>query len=391
VTGREFDHVVVGLGGIGSAALYQLARRGARVLGIEQFAVGHDHGASEDHSRIIRRSYHTPGYVMLADAAFRAWSEVEIEAGETLVVRTGGLDLFPAGAAIPSGDYERSMRACGVPFEVIDGAEAMRRWPQWAGLDESVKVLYQSDTGIVAASRANAAHRRLAAEHGAVRMDRTGVAGLRDAGGEVDVLLQDGRSVRASSAVLAADAWTNDLLARLDVRLPLTVTQEQVVYLDPLDQRAFAPERFPVWIWMDDPSFYGFPAFGAPGPKAAQDVGGRTVTPSSRTFDPDTDALRRVTAFVERHLPGAARGVLRVKSCLYTLTPDRDFVLDRVPGHPGIVVALGAAHGFKFAALFGQILADLAGDGSTSVADLSPFAMDRPILTMDDPPTSYLI
>jgi sarcosine oxidase len=390
VTGREFDHVVVGLGGVGSAAAYWLARRSRRVLGLDQFELGHPNGASEDHSRIIRRSYHTPGYVALADAAYRTWSEVEAEAGDTLVVRTGGLDLFPAGAAIPHEDYEHSMRACAVSFETMDGGEAMRRWPQWR-LDESVRVLYQSDTGIVAASRANAAHRRLAVEHGAVLEDHARVIGLRDAGGEIEVTVEGRAPVRAGSVVVAADAWTNDLLAGLDVHLPLTTTQEQVVYVEPRDPDGFAPERFPVWIWMDDPSFYGFPTFDAPGPKAAQDVGGRAVTPASRTFEPDTDALRRVTRFMGEHLPATAGGVLRVKTCLYTLTPDRDFVLDRVPGHPLVLVALGAAHAFKFASALGRMLADLAIDGSTELGDLSAFAVDRAVLRMRDPPTTFLI
>jgi sarcosine oxidase len=163
------------------------------------------------------------------------------------------------------------------------------------------------------------------------------------------------------------------------------------VYFAPLDANAFAPERFPVWIWMDDPSFYGFPTFDAPGPKAAQDVGGRAVTPGTRTFEPDPDALERVSRFMHEHLPAAPGHVRTLKSCLYTLTPDRDFVLDRVPGHPSVLVALGAAHAFKFAALFGRILADLAIDGSTDSGDLSAFAIDRALLRMQDPPTSYLI
>src|SRR5206468_3804013 len=114
--GRDHEYVVVGLGGIGSAAAYWLSRRaGASVLAVERFDVGHGNGASEDHSRIIRRSYHTPGYVRLTAHAYRAWAEVEAEAGEPLILRTGGIDLFPDGAAIPSSDYTDSMTKCGVP------------------------------------------------------------------------------------------------------------------------------------------------------------------------------------------------------------------------------------------------------------------------------------
>ena len=387
---REFEYVVVGLGGIGSAAAYWLSRQaGASVLGLERFDTGHGNGASEDHSRIVRRSYHTPGYVRLTADAFGAWAQVEAEADERLILRTGGLDLFPEGAAIPAADYTDSMSVCGVPFEEMDGGEAMHRWPQWR-LDDAVKVLYQSEAGIAAASRCNATHRRLAVAHGATLRDRTRVTGLRDADGEVDVIVEGGGAVRCRKAVLAVDAWTNELLEPLGVRLPLTITQEQVVYLRAPDAGAFDPERFPIWIWMDDPSFYGFPAFGEPGPKVAQDVGGRPVSPAGRTFDADPDALRRVMAFVERHLPRAHGPVLRLQTCLYTLTPDRDLVVDAVPGHPSVLVALGAAHGFKFASLLGRVLADLAVTGRSAV-DLEAFRLDRPILRMEDPPTSFLV
>jgi sarcosine oxidase len=388
--GREHEYVVVGLGGIGSAAAYWLSTRaGPSVLGVERFDVGHGNGASEDHSRIIRRSYHTPRYVRLTAHAYGAWREVEAEAGEPLIVRTGGIDLFPAGSAIPLDDYTGSMSACAVAFEAMDGAEAMRRWPQWR-LEESVKVLYQPDAGIAAASRCNAVHRRLAVARGAVLRSRTRVVGLRELGGEVEVTFHDGRTVRCRVVVLAVDAWTNELLAPLGVRLPLTITQEQVVYLAAPDPAAFALERFPIWIWMDDPSFYGFPSFGDPGPKVAQDVGGKAVTADGRTFDADEDALRRVLVFVRRRLPGAEGPVRALKTCLYTLTPDRDFVLDAVPGHPNVLVALGAAHGFKFASLFGRVLADLAVEGRTDV-DVDGFEMDRKLLSMEDPPTSFLI
>jgi sarcosine oxidase len=192
--------------------------------------------------------------------------------------------------------------------------------------------------------------------------------------------------------VVAADAWTNELLAGFDRRLPLTVTQEQVTYFGCPRPGDFAADRFPVWIWMDDPSFYGFPTYGEPGPKAGQDVGGREVTPAGRTFERDEAAFGRVTAFLGRHLPGALGPEIYTKTCLYTMPPDRDLVLDRLPDHPGVLVALGAAHGFKFASLFGRILAELAADGTTpSADDLAGFRIDRPVLLDPDPPRRLLV
>jgi monomeric sarcosine oxidase len=387
---REFAHAVIGLGGIGSAAAYRLAlRTGGDVLGLEQFDLGHDRGASHDHSRIIRRSYHTPGYVRLAAAAYDAWAEIEAEASETLVHRTGGLDLWPVPATIPMEDYTRSLQACAVEFEELDAGEVMRRWPSWR-LEDGVRALFQEDGGFVAAERATSAHQGLARERGATLLGRTPVVAVRPAGGEVEVATEGGDLYRCGGVVIAADAWTNDLLAGLGVRLPLTVTQEQVTYFRARDSEAFSPELFPVWIWMDDPSFYGLPSFGEAGPKVAQDVGGREVTPDSRTFRPDQQALGRVREFLARRLPEALGPEIATRTCLYTLTPDRDFVLDAVPGHPEIQVALGAAHGFKFAALFGKILTELALDGTTA-HDVTAFRMDRPGLTSVGAPRKFLV
>jgi sarcosine oxidase len=388
--GRDRDVVVVGLGGLGSAAAYWLARAGADVLGLEQFELGHPNGASQDHSRIIRLSYHRPAYVRLARRAYATWAEVERESGVRIVTRTGGLDVAPRDAAIPLGDYVDSMTAEGVPFEHLDGPEIVRRWPQWRLTDDH-HGLYQADSGLADPIRGNAAHRRLAREHGATLQDRTPVTGLRAVDGEIEVVA-GGEPIRAGRVVLAADAWTNDLLAGLGRRLPLTITKEQVTYFACPDPAAFGPDRFPIWIWMDDPCFYGFPTYGEAGPKAAQDVGGTVTTPVERTFDVDAAAFHRVVGFLERHLPGAVGPPIYTKTCLYTMTPDRDFIVDRLPDEPNVLVALGAAHGFKYASVIGRILAELALDGATSSQpDIEGFRIDRPILLADDPPTSFMV
>lgn len=384
---EEFDAIVVGLGALGSAAACRLAERGS-VLGLEQFELGHDRGASEDHSRIIRLSYHTPAYVRLAKRAYEAWAEIERDTGEPLIVRTGGLDLWPPNAAIPMADYTSSLSAEQVAFDALDAGEVMRRWPQWL-LDDDTLAVFQPDAGIAPAARCNDAHRRLAVDRGADLRPNSPVTAIHPSAGEVEVETPDAR-FRANRLILTTDAWTNDLLASLGLHLPLTSTQEQVTYFAAPDPTTFAPERFPIWIWMDEPSFYGLPTYGLPGPKVAQDCGGNPVTPSTRTFETDPDNLARVTTFVNRHLPSALGPVIETKTCLYTLTPDRDFVIDAVPGHPEVLVALGAAHAFKFAAVIGRALADLATVGTTDL-DLSPFRIARPILQMDDPPTSWMI
>ncbi len=390
MTRGEFEYIVVGLGGLGSAAAYWLARwAGAQVLGLEQFELGHEKGASEDHSRIIRLSYHTPTYVALARHAYATWRIVEEETQEPLLVRSGGLDLFPPGAAIPSADYEESMSACGVPFERLDAAEIVRRWPQFR-LDDGVYGLYQSLGGIAPARKGNAAHQRLARRHGATLLDQTPVTAIAPRADGVEVTTPTA-TYRCRRLVVTADAWTNELLAPLGLRLPLTLMQEQVTYYASPHLREFQPDRFPVWIWMDDPCFYGIPVYGEErGVKAAQDVAGCETTPATRSFEPDPATLARVGAFVQRTLPRAYGPALYSKTCLYTLTPDRDFVIDTLPAYPQIALALGAGHAYKFAGIIGRILSELAIDGSTAY-DVGPFAVDRPILTMENPPTSFLV
>ena len=390
---NEWDAIVVGLGAIGSGAAYWLSRRlGARVLGLEQFELGHSRGAGQDHSRIIRLSYHRPDYIRLAKRAYETWAEVEAESRTTIVTRTGGLDVAPREAAIPLSDYIESMTAESVPFEHLDGPEIARRWPQWR-LGEEHHGLYQADAGIADPNRGNRAHQDLARRHGATLLEQSPVTRLRDHGeGTIEVQLADGSRHRAPQVVLAADAWTNDLLDSFDRQLPLTIIQAQVTYFASRDPALFAPDRFPIWIWMDDPSFYGFPTYGEAGPKSAEDVGGDEVTPATRTYDRNEDGFARLTGFLERHLPDQIGPEILTKTCLYTLTPDRDFVLDRLPDHPGVLMALGAAHAYKFASVLGRILAELAVDGSTpSAADIERFRVDRPILLETNPVTSFLV
>jgi sarcosine oxidase len=189
--------------------------------------------------------------------------------------------------------------------------------------------------------------------------------------------------------VVCADAWTNDVLAGLGVAIPLEVTLEQVTYFAPPRPADFAPGRLPLWIWMDDPSFYGFPCYGEQTVKAAQDCGGPAVDPDARTFDPDPGMQELLASHVRRILPGSGEPVRSLR-CLYTLTPDRDFVLSAVPGHESVVVGLGSAHGFKFAPTIGRLLADLAVEGGTDT-DVTPFRMDRPALTDPDYQAHWLV
>ena len=386
---RDFDIIVLGLGGIGSGAAYWLARRGkSSVLGLEQFELGHVRGESQDHSRIIRLSYHAPHYVRLAKRAYESWATRETESNTRVVLKTGGLDLGPRAGAIPLSGYADSMSACGVPFERLDAAEIMRRWPQFT-LTDDIDGLFQADSGIAMAARANDAHRRMARANGAVLRDDAPVERIVDREGEIEVRA-GGTTYRCGKLVIAAGPWTNRALANFGIHMPLEITKEQVTYFAAPDAASFAPEKFPVWIWMDDPSFYGFPVFGEAGPKVAQDAGGKAVNPDTRTFEPDAENFARVERFLQRYLPSALGPVISTKTCLYTLTPDRDFVIDLVPGHPNISFAIGAGHAFKFASVIGRILGELVCDGGTR-SEISEFSAGRAILAMADPPKTYMV
>jgi sarcosine oxidase len=385
----DYEYIALGLGGLGSAAAYWLSRSaGADVLGLEQFELGHVRGESQDHSRIIRLSYHTPVYVRLAKRAYQSWAMVEADAREALVLKTGGLDVAPRESSIPLEPYVTSMRAEGVEFEQLDAPEIMRRWPQFT-LTEDCHGLFQADGGIAMAARANSAHQRLAREHGTTLADRSPITAVRSVGGEVEVIAGT-QAYRCRQLVVAAGPWSNTILGFLGITLPLEVTQEQVTYYASPHLREFDPGRFPVWIWMDDPCFYGFPVFGEPATKIAQDAGGRPVTAENRSFDPDPENAARVEAWARRYLPRALGPVHLRKTCLYTLTPDRDFVIDTVPGHENVSVAIGAGHAFKFASVIGRILSELAITGRTP-SDIGPFDFERPILKESNPPRSYMV
>ena len=375
------DVAVVGLGGLGSAAAYWLARRGVNVVGYEQFELGHLRGASHDHSRIIRRSYHTPEYVRLAAQAYDAWRAVEADSRQRMITITGGIDLFAPNAVIDHRTYTASLDAEHVPYEWLDGAEIRRRWPAFASgsvVADDVMGVYSPQTGIVPAGAGTRVMQQLAVKHGALLRERTPIRAIRPVGGEVDIVTDDGVA-RVGSVIIAADAWTNNVLADLGMKIPLAVLREQVSYFAQADLSPYAVGSFPVWIWMDDPSYYGFPVYGdLSAVKGAEDCGGREVDPDTRTFDPDSEMEDRLGRFMSR-LVGGDFSAPRSTTCLYTLTSDRDFVLDRLPGYPQVSVALGAAHGFKFASWFGRTLAGLAC-GDPAPPELAPFAFTRPSL-----------
>jgi sarcosine oxidase len=308
------------------------------------------------------------------------------------VTRTGGVDLFPPGAAIDPSTYRSSLDACGVDHEWIDGAEVRRRFPAFGrgtAVTDDVMAIYSDETGIIPAAEATAILHRLAVEHGARLRPGVAVRALRPVGGEVDVVTDDA-VVRCGSVVVCADAWTNRLLRPLGHGIELVVTREQVTYFATADVDDLRSGRLPVWIWMDDPSFYGFPEFGVPGAfQGRRGLRRSRRRPGHAHVDADPVMERRLAEFVVRLVGG--RGALpRTTSCLYTLTPDRDFVVDRLLDCPQVVVGLGAAHGFKFGAWFGRQLAAWVTGGDFG-PEFAPFAITRQALRLPATRAAWLV
>jgi monomeric sarcosine oxidase len=378
---QRYRYAVIGGGGIGSAAAYWLSRHaGDGVVCLEQWELGHRMGASEDHSRIIRLGYHSSTYTALTRDAYAAWRIVEEESGVPLVHTTGMVNIARPGTE--GGEildaYVAAMDEHDIAYERLDSHELTRRWPQFR-LPDDHEALFQPDGGILDIRRGVAAMLELARAHGANVMARTPVTAIEERDGELELATPAG-ALRAERLVVCAGAWTAELLRGLGVDWPIALTEEQVTYFATPDPGEFAPGRFPVWIWHGEQEYYGFPVYGEPATKAARERLGPPVTLQQRRRRPDPGRVQEVSDFVDEVLPGFGGPELYSRCCLYDMPPDRDFVLDRVPGRPRVAVCIGAGHAAKFASLLGRLLSELALDGTTT-SPIDAFRADRPALS----------
>jgi sarcosine oxidase len=277
--------------------------------------------------------------------------------------------------------YAAAMRRQGIPFEALSPTEAMRRYPQFR-LHADDEVLYQASSGFVDPRKANAVHATLARGRGATILEETRVEQIEPEGEGV-LLKTSAGEFHCKRLVITAGGWSNKILENIGIHLPLTVTEEQVTYFSTPRLREFSPERFPVWIWHGEEVFYGFPVYGEVGTKAGQDIGGDVVTVDTRTFKPNPRPLENLQNFLAERIPDFLGPTLYTKPCIYTMPPDRGFIIDLIPGFPQISVAVGAGHAFKFASLIGLILSELAIEGKSSY-DLSAFRLSRPAIIDPD-------
>ena len=383
-TSRPYDVIVIGMGAMGSATVYELASRGLRVLGLERFDIPHDRGSSHGVSRIIRLAYSEhPSYVPLLRRAYERWRELESASGEKLLHITGSVDTGRPEGSVFSG----SLASClehGLPHESLTSSELTQRFPgcrfpeQWAGL-------YQPDGGFLMSERCIVAYVSAALERGADVHAREAVLEWDASGDTVRVQTNRG-SYEAGSLVITTGAWAGPLVPSLD---HLLAPERQVLgWFQPLRPELFAPGAFPVVIGeFEEGKYYASPVFGVPGFKIGKFHHLNEATTAEdldrECRDEDEAVLRQAVA---RYFPDANGPAMSLRACMFTNTPDEHFLIDALPGAPNVYVAAGfSGHGFKFSSVVGEILADLSTRGETG-HDISLFRLDRFAASADPRP-----
>jgi sarcosine oxidase len=375
----EAKNVIIGAGAMGSAAAYHLARRGEPVVLLEQFALGHDRGSSHGTARIISHFYADPGYARLLPEAFRAWNELEADAGEIIHIRTGGVLVGP-----PGGDNATriiaNLKEHKIPYWHASGREWSARHPAFS-FPADFDVLYDPTAGMLAAARAVALEVELARRHGGNRTRIIENSPVRriELDGQRPVVVTDSLRIVAERLIVSAGAWVKRLLPGLPV--PLRPTLQQVLYFRAGDPSPFQIGRFPIFIYSggtEDDIFYGMPEFLGMGVKVARHAG-PDVDPDRKDRAVAEDYKAIVRHFLKSNIPQLADATIaRTETCLYTVAPEGQFQLDFLPGRSDVIVASPCSgHGFKFSCLIGHALADLAAKGKTDVA-IDPWKIKAP-------------
>lgn len=362
---ETYDVIVLGLGGMGSAACYHLAQRGLRVLGLEQFQAGHDRGSSHGETRIIRRAYFEhPNYVPLLLRAYRLWSDLEAVSQRTLFRRTQLLLSGPPDGETIRGSLEAA-RMHGLEVHRLQADEARQMFPGIA-VPQTHAVVLEPEAGFLYVEDCVRTHWEQAESAGAVLRKQCCVREWTTVGRAVRVRTEQ-EDFEAAALVLTAGAWTSLWLRNLG--LPLTVVRKFVGWFATVAGAYHVHNGYPAYYFeLPDGAFYGFPSLDAQTIKVAEHTGGEPIhDPACVDRGCAPGDLARLVPFLEACLPRARPECRRHSVCLYTLTPDRHFVIDIHPEHPQVCLAAGfSGHGFKFCPVVGEVLADLVQTGRTS-------------------------
>jgi sarcosine oxidase len=360
-----FDVAVVGLGGIGSAVAAQCAARGASVIGLEQFGPAHDRGSSHGKSRMIRQAYfEDAAYVRLVLRSYELWRELEQKTAEQLLRITGVLSVGEEGSEIISGT-KRSAVEHELRLETLSRRQVQERYPTLELLPNEV-ALFEPDGGVLNPEQAVAAHLKMARESGADLRFQAAMRSWEASEEGITIILADGSRISAKTFVLSLGPWFKETLDTLGV--PLRIQRNVQAWFSP-SSNSYDADRFPAFL-LDRAGLpaplYGFPDFGD-GVKAAFHGFGQITTADE--LDREVNLTRDVTPIagaMEEWMPGAAAKFREAKPCMYSLTPDGNFVIDRHPQHPNVILCGGySGHGFKFAPVIGEIAADLALEGGS--------------------------
>jgi sarcosine oxidase len=378
-----YDVIVIGAGVMGGAAAYHLAGSGRQTLLLEQFTVGHTHGSSHGGSRIIRYTHREVDDARLMPAVFTLWRQLEAESNESLLKMTGGLYAGPEDESFMAG-AQIALQTLRHPYRLMTVHELARELPQFR-LPAGWLALYQQDSGVLAATRAVQTLARQAVRRGATLREQTQVQAVTPNGDGVAVRCAGpagDETLYAHQAVITAGPWVQRLLQPLlPASLPLQVTHQQVAYFAVEEPERYAVGRCPIFLFTAEPHFYGFPIFERPNLiKVGQECLGNVVDPDAERVI-DMAAMTRLSEVVAQTLVGVNPTPQQMELCLYTETPTREFIVDRHPAHPQILIGAGfSGRGFKFAIAIGRLLVDLAasspGDYSSQFW-LPKFALTR--------------
>lgn len=357
----SYDVIVLGLGGMGSAAAAHLARRGHRVLGIEANRRLHALGSSHGDGRIIREAYfEAPEYVPLVQRAYHLWRELESEAGRDLLTITGGLNFGAPDSEFVAGSIASAVQH-GLPYDLLDARQVAERFPGFRLRNDLVAV-HEPHAGILKPEACVDAHLDLAAKHGAELRFET-PARRWDSDGDGVRVETDAGVFRADRLVITAGPWSGAVLR--DLGLPLEVWRIVNVHFESTRPEHFRLDRCPIYLFqVPEGDYYGFPYVPGQGVKIGRHDVGEVCTPETIRREIDDSEIEMLRAVLDRYLPGASGTVIKTLTCMYTNTPDRHFIIDRVAEHENVVYGCGfSGHGFKFASAIGETLAEMATEG----------------------------
>ena len=368
-----YDVIVIGQGTMGSASSYWLAKRGHRVLGLDQFSVPHENGSHTGQSRIIRKAYFEhPDYVPLLEDAYEGWAAIEKESGEKLYSQTGLLYIGAHSSVLLEG-VRIAAHQYSIPVEEFDTTSCRKAFPQFA-IPDGHEAIFEPEAGFLVPEKAISAFHKLAISNGvAIHVNEKVIEWKREEN-EI-VIITDKNSYRSKKLVITAGAWAAKLLPSIEHKL--NITRQIIAWVDPPKREEFALGKFPCWLLEDDQRgiYYGFPVlpkdqFESPAAlKIAHHHPGITTDPDQVDRSINAADEEDINYALEKYLPKAGKQINQWKTCLYTNSPDEHFVVDHLPGYDHMVtIATGfSGHGFKFAPVIGKAVADLSTDGHTSV------------------------